>query len=46
MNLGKALAWVMIVLAAAAAVAYGCQGDWRRAVYWTGATILQAAVTV
>jgi len=46
MNIGRVLAWIMIVLAVAACVGYGCQGDWRRAVYWAAAAVLQFAVTV
>ena len=46
MSTGKLLAWAMIVLAAAASVAYAAQGDWRRAVYWIAASVLQVAVTV
>lgn len=30
---------------AAAGAAYAAQGDWRRAVYWIAASVLQAAVT-
>lgn len=46
MNIGRVLAWIMIALAVAAAAGYGCQGDWRRAVYWFAAAVLQVTVTV
>ena len=36
---------VLIVLQAAAAVVYGCGGDWRRLVYWIAGGVITAAVT-
>lgn len=42
---GKLFATLMIVLSAAACIAYACQGDWRRAIYWGAATVLTASVT-
>ena len=35
----------LIVLDLAAAVAFACEGDWRRAVYWFAAAVLSASVT-
>ena len=46
MNIGRVLAWIMVVLAVLAAVGYGCAGDWRRALYWAAASVLQLAVTI
>jgi len=46
MNIGRTLAWIMVVLAVLAAVGYGCAGDWRRALYWAAASVLQLAVTI
>jgi hypothetical protein len=35
----------LIVLMAAAGVVAACAGDWRRAIYWVAAAVLNAAVT-
>ena len=44
-RLGPMLAWTMVVLSVLAAGAYGAAHDWRRAIYWMAAAVLQAAVT-
>lgn len=35
----------MMVLSIGAALVYAYTADWRRAVYWTAATVITAAVT-
>ena len=35
----------LIVLSLAASIACACGGDWRRAIYWIAAAVLNAAVT-
>lgn len=45
MNVGRMVGWAMVALQAVSCVAYGVQGDWRRAAYWFGAVVLTAAVT-
>ena len=35
----------LVLLDLAAAVAYGTEGDWRRAIYWAAAAVLTAVVT-
>lgn len=35
----------LMALDALAATAYGCNGDWRRTVYWLAAATLTATVT-
>jgi hypothetical protein len=35
----------MVVLSVGAAVVYACCGDARRAIYWTAAAVITAAVT-
>ncbi len=35
----------LILLDVGAAVFYGFSGDWRKAVYWIAAAVLNAAVT-
>ena len=35
----------LIVLNLGAVVAYGLEGDWRRAIYWGAAAVLTAVVT-
>jgi len=37
---------VMIVLSFLAAIAYACQGDYRRSVYWSAAAVLNLSVTI
>ncbi|MDP2410384.1 MAG: hypothetical protein Q8M26_08865 [Pseudolabrys sp.] len=37
---------IMMVASFGAAVVYAFECDWRRAVYWTAATVLTAAVTL
>lgn len=37
---------VMIVLDVLAGIVYACAGDWKHAVYWIGAAVLNAAVTL
>lgn len=37
---------VIIALSIGAAIVCACQGDWRRAVYWTAAAVLNVAVTI
>lgn len=46
MNIGRVMAWAMIGGAVVAAVGYGIAGDWRRAVYWASAAVLQVTVTI
>lgn len=41
----RAFPTVMMALSIAAAAAYGSAGDVRRAIYWTAAAVLTAAVT-
>jgi hypothetical protein len=36
---------LLILLSAAAAVVYACDGDARKAIYWAAAATLNAAVT-
>lgn len=36
---------LLMALDLAAAVVYGCHGDWKRVVYWTAACVLTASVT-
>jgi hypothetical protein len=36
---------VSMTLAICASIAYGCEGDWRRAIYWAAAATLTACVT-
>ena len=45
-NMTLILPIMMICLAAGSAVAYACQGDWKRAVYWAAAAVLTGAVTI
>jgi hypothetical protein len=35
----------MLVLSVGAAVVYAHAGDWRRALYWTAATVITVSVT-
>lgn len=41
----RLLPTIMIVLSILAAVAYACQGDVRKTLYWTAGAVLNAAVT-
>lgn len=36
---------IMIACSLLAAIVYGCQGDYRRATYWTAGAILNISVT-
>ena len=36
---------ILIVLDVLAAGCYGCNGDWRRLIYWLSAAVLTASVT-
>lgn len=36
---------ILIVLDVLSAVCYGCNGDWRRVIYWLSAAVLTASVT-
>ena len=36
---------LLVALDLGAAVVYGIEGDWRRAVYWTAAAVLTVVVT-
>ena len=36
---------LLIALDLAAAIVYGCFGDWKKVVYWVAAAVLNAAVT-
>ncbi len=36
----------IFALSLGAAIVYALHGDWRRAVYWTAAAIITAAVTL
>jgi hypothetical protein len=42
--MGAAFVKVLIVEYLAIAIAYGCQGDWARVAYFTGAIILSFGV--
>lgn len=44
-NVGMALACVMIVLSVGASIGYALSGDVRRAIYWAAAAVITAAVT-
>lgn len=37
---------VIIAVSVGAALIYAMNGDWRRAVYWTAAAVLNLAVTL
>jgi len=37
---------IIICLSVGAAIVCACHGDWRRAVYWAAAAVLNLAVTV
>jgi len=43
--MGTLFASCMIGLQGAAAIAYACENDVRRAIYWTAAAVLTAAVS-
>lgn len=36
---------ILILLDVGAAIAYGAGGDWKKAIYWLAAAVLNAAVT-
>lgn len=36
---------LMIMLDVGAAIVYGSGGDWKKAIYWIAAAVLNAAVT-
>ena len=36
---------IMIACSLLAAIIYGCQGDYRRATYWTAGAVLNISVT-
>ena len=36
---------ILILLDVCAAIAYGAGGDWKKAIYWLAAAVLNAAVT-
>lgn len=36
---------VLMALDLAAAIVYGCNGDFKKVVYWSAAAVLNAAVT-
>lgn len=46
MNWGKTMAIAMMALSIASAIGYAAAGDYRRATYWTAASILTATVTL
>ena len=36
---------ILIALDAGAAIVYACSGEWRKAIYWIAAAVLNACVT-
>lgn len=44
MNAGKVLAITITFISAGASIGYLVAGDYRRAIYWAGAVIVNAAV--
>lgn len=46
MTPGRWFAFALIGLDVCAAVGYGFDSDWRRAIYWIAAAVLTACVTV
>ena len=45
-NWGTAFVNAGILLDISAAIGYGCQGDWKRVLYWVSATGIMIAVRI